>query len=358
MAWFFITFLVGLIGALIALKLKVPAGAMIGSLFAVAIFSVFTGKAYLPQNYKVIAQISTGAFIGARIKYNDIIELKKVLKPGIAMVILMGIINFVMGYFLYSFSNMDMTTALFCTAPGGLMDMTLIAYDFGADTSKVAVLQMIRMVSVICIIPILIKEVIKYYKRKDPFNYNKGIQEDEGENKKSTIKKASFTENFIKVVITMFIGTIAGLIGYFLKIPAGAMSVSMAGVAAYNIFSNKAFMPIKLRQFIQVLGGALIGAKMTMGDIVGLKSIAVPIIIVIVGFCLMNLVLGIMVYKISSFNVPTSMFSAAPGGISDIAIIAGELGADTPKVAVMQFIRLVCVVAIYPILIKIIVQFF
>lgn len=75
--WFFITFFVGLIGAGIALKCKVPAGAMIGSLFAVAIFSIVTGKAYLPQSYKVIAQISTGAFIGARIKYNDIVELKK-----------------------------------------------------------------------------------------------------------------------------------------------------------------------------------------------------------------------------------------------------------------------------------------
>ena len=76
--WFFITFFIGLIGAGIALKYKVPAGAMIGSLFAVAVFSIVTGKAYLPQSYKVIAQISTGAFIGARIKYNDIIELKKV----------------------------------------------------------------------------------------------------------------------------------------------------------------------------------------------------------------------------------------------------------------------------------------
>ena len=166
--WFFITFFVGLIGAGIALKYKVPAGAMIGSLFAVAIFSVVTGKAYLPQSYKIIAQISTGAFIGARIKYNDIIELKKVFKPAAIMVILMALINFVMGYFLYSSSDIDMKTALFCTAPGGIMDMTLIAYDFGADTSKVAVMQMMRLISVMCLIPWLIKGVIKYYKSKSP----------------------------------------------------------------------------------------------------------------------------------------------------------------------------------------------
>ena len=356
--WFFITFFVGLIGAGIALKYKVPAGAMIGSLFAVAIFSVVTGKAYLPQSYKIIAQISTGAFIGARIKYNDIIELKKVFKPAAIMVILMALINFVMGYFLYSSSDIDMKTALFCTAPGGIMDMTLIAYDFGADTSKVAVMQMMRLISVMCLIPWLIKGVIKYYKSKSPAEETenlKSLKETISEKKK---EKIPFMEDLKKIIITMTIGVISGFAGYYVGIPAGAMSVSMAGGAAYNIKSNKAFMPIKLRQFIQVLGGALIGAKMTMGDILGMKTIAIPVIIVISGFCLMNLILGIMVYKISDFNIPTSMFSAAPGGISDIAIIAGELGADTPKVAVMQFIRLVCVIAFYPILIKIIVQYF
>lgn len=356
--WFFITFFVGLIGAGIALKCKVPAGAMIGSLFAVAIFSIVTGKAYLPQSYKVIAQISTGAFIGTRIKYNDIVELKKVFKPAVIMVILMALINFVMGYFLYKSSDMDMKTALFCTAPGGIMDMTLIAYDFGADTSKVAVMQMMRLVSVMCLIPVLIKGVIRYYKAKSPADNIDTAKTAEEKVIKNEKEKTPFMVNFKKIAITMIIGTISGFIGYFAGIPAGAMSVSMAGVAAYNIKSNKAFMPIKLRQFIQVLGGALIGAKMTMGDLLGLKTIAVPVLIVISGFCLMNLILGIMVYKISDFNIPTSMFSAAPGGISDIAIIAGELGADTPKVAVMQFIRLVSVIAFYPILIKIIIQYF
>ena len=69
----------------------------------------------------------------------------------------------------------------------------------------------------------------------------------------------------------MVIGIISGFIGYFAGIPAGAMSVSMAGVAAYNIKSNKAFMPIKLRQFIQVLGGALIdyGFQVTANYIQG-----------------------------------------------------------------------------------------
>ena len=135
------------------------------------------------------------------------------------------------------------------------------------------------------------------------------------------------------------------------------MSISMTGVAVYNIFSNNAFMPVTLRQLIQVLAGALIGAQMTLKDFISLKDIVVPVIVIIIGFCLMNFILGLVIYKITDFSVQTAMFSASPGGMSDMAIIASELGADTPKVAVMQFLRLVSVVAVYPILIKIISQF-
>ena len=128
--FFIITLLVGLIGAMIALNFKVPAGAMIGSLFAVAIFNILTSNADLPQSYKIIAQISTGTFIGAKIAANDVKGLKNIFLPSLIMVILMGIVNFLMGYFIYKFTPLDMVTALFATAPGGLTDMTIIFMTF------------------------------------------------------------------------------------------------------------------------------------------------------------------------------------------------------------------------------------
>lgn len=166
MLWLLVTILVGLIGAGIALKYKVPAGAMIGSLFAVAVFSVLTGKANLPQSYKIITQISTGAFIGSKIKAEDIKGLRYVLFPAITMVVLMALINFIMGFFICKFTDIDIVTALFATAPGGIADMTIISYDFGADSSKVAVLQLIRVISVIGIMPTLIKIMIKKVQKK------------------------------------------------------------------------------------------------------------------------------------------------------------------------------------------------
>lgn len=352
--WFLITILVGLIGASIALKLKIPAGAMIGSLFAVALFSIITGNAYLPQSYKIITQISTGTFLGAKIKAEDIKGLKDIFVPAVSMVVLMALFNFVMGFFIYSVTDIDIVTALFATAPGGITDMSIIAYDFGADSSKVAVLQLIRLVSVVSLIPVLIKFTVKKFNNK---NNIKNTEAPSVKIEKTVSEKVPFSTNLKKVILTLAIGTVTGIIGYFLGVPAGAMSISMTGVAVYNIFSNNAFMPVTLRQLIQVLAGALIGAQMTLKNFISLKDIIVPVIVIIIGFCLMNFILGLVIYKITDFSVQTAMFSASPGGMSDMAIIASELGADTPKVAVMQFLRLVSVVAVYPILIKIISQF-
>ena len=350
---FFITILVGFIGSYIALKKKIPAGAMTGSLFAVAIFNIITGEAYIPQNIKIITQITTGTFIGAKITSADIKGLKTIFFPAVFLVVSMAVFNFIMGFFVYYATDIDIVTALFATAPGGITDMSILSYDFGADSSKVAILQLIRVISVLGFFPFFIKFLIKKFNKEDKKNFFSYVIINE--NKK---EKLPFSIVLKKSFITVLIGIITGFLGFVLKIPAGAMSIAMTGTALYNIFSNNAYMPLKLRQFIQTFAGALIGAKMTINDIINLKDIAVPVIIVIVGFCLMNFILGILIYKITNFSIQTSLFSAAPGGISDMSIIAGEFGADTPKVAVMQFCRLVAVIAFYPILIKIISKFF
>ncbi len=42
------------------------------------------------------------------------------------------------------------------------------------------------------------------------------------------------------------------------------------------------------------------------------------------------------------------MMSAVPGGATDVPIIAGDLGADVPKVTVLQLVRLVIGMGIMP----------
>ena len=339
-----LTLIIAILGGYLASKKKVPAAYMLGALFLVAIFNIFFNRAFLPSYFKFVTQIATGTFIGSRFRSEDVKMLKKVIVPGMVMVVLMIAFSFLLSYLMSTFLGIDNLTSFFATAPGGIMDISLIAYDFKANTSQVALLQLIRLISVISFVPFFTK---KCYER----NIKKSVNsEQEIENKKEKKFEIKSEKSFL---FTIIVGIVGGIIGYFSHLPAGTMSCSMALVAYFNVKTHKAYMPIPLRKIIQSFGGALIGAKVTLGDVIALKDLILPIILIIIGFCLMNVLVGFFLYRTTKFSLSTALLSASPGGMSDISLMAEDLGANAPQVASMQFLRAIFIVGVYPIIIKI-----
>ena len=64
--WFLLTALVAIAGGYTAMRLRVPAGALLGAMIAVTVFNLIFEKATMPADMKLISQIATGAYIGAR----------------------------------------------------------------------------------------------------------------------------------------------------------------------------------------------------------------------------------------------------------------------------------------------------
>ncbi len=336
-----LTLLVAIVGGTIALKLKVPAGAMIGAMISVAIFNIVLGKAYFPVNAKIVTQIAAGAFVGAGITYKDIISLKSIIKPAVIITLGMISINLIMGYLMHKLTGIDLVTSLFACAPGGIVDMSIISSDLGADTSKVAILQLVRLMGVMLILPSLLKLICN--------KLGVCIVKDKTKVEKEENMNNSNIQNLF---MTLAVGGIFGTIGYFLKIPAGAMTFSMISVGIFNILSSRGYMPLTLRRITQMCAGALIGERMTFNDLTGMGDIIFPALMILVGIIVTNLALGFLISRNSNLEITTALFSSAPGGMSDMTLIADELGADTPKVAVLQLVRVISVIALFPIIIK------
>lgn len=352
-----ITLIVGIVGGIIALRFKVPAGAMVGSMMAVTVFSVITGHAFVPQNIKILTQIAAGAFVGTGIKRKDVVDMRLIIKPAIFMVSSMIILDLFMGYIMFRVTGLDLVTALFSTAPAGIVDMTLISDDLGADTSKVAVLHLIRLVSVLIIFPSLMKFISDHFNNKnknalDEIATSASETKMDGSLKKSLKNKTTLKEKSINFLLTMGLAVVAGLTGYALNIPAGTMTFSMIAVGALNVISDKGFMPLNIRRLTQMFAGALIGSRVTYTDIIELKGILIPALILLAGIITINLFIGFLIHKISSFELITSLLACAPGGLSDMTLIAKDLGGDVPKVAILHLVRVVSVIGIFPILIK------
>lgn len=161
-----LTLMIGMLGGYLANKKKVPAAFMIGALFAVAIFNIFTDRAFLPTSFKFITQVTTGTFIGSKFRSEDVKMIRKVIVPAMVMVVLMVAFSFIISFIMSHFLGIDYITSFFATAPGGIMDISLIAYDFKANTSQVALLQLIRLISVISFVPFFTKKCYERSKNK------------------------------------------------------------------------------------------------------------------------------------------------------------------------------------------------
>ena len=108
-----LTLIIAILGGYLASKKKVPAAYMLGALFLVAIFNIFFNRAFLPNYFKFVTQIATGTFIGSKFRSEDVKMLKKVIIPGMTMVVLMITFSFILSYLMSTFLGIDNLTSFF-----------------------------------------------------------------------------------------------------------------------------------------------------------------------------------------------------------------------------------------------------
>lgn len=158
----FVTLLVALVGGTVGIKLKIPAGALIGSMLLVALYNIVSDNGSIPTNLKIIAQMIMGGIIGMSFTKQSFINIKNFILPALVMVIGLVLISVVLGLIIHKVTDIDVVTALFATAPGGMSDMTIISGEYGADQSIVVTMHLIRMLTVILIVPRVIHFVDRF----------------------------------------------------------------------------------------------------------------------------------------------------------------------------------------------------
>lgn len=340
------TLLIATLGGILGVRFRIPAGAIVGSMIFVSLYSIFSGNATMPQNTSFVTQIGTGAFIGSKIGRSDFFKIKTFSKPIIVMLATMMSSAIVMALTMHLWTGVDLVTSMFSCAPGGILDMSLIAEELGGNTSITALFQTMRLAIVVSTFPSLILFIVNYQKKKSAsFEYENPV--DSIPDKKSS----KMHKPYYYILITMALAVAAGFVGRISHIPAGAMIFSMIAVAVLNSTSTFSYMPLNLRRSIQFLGGATIGSKITMSSLTYLVSSWQLLLILFIGLILMNGTSAILLHKICGWDLTTAMFASAPGGVTDMAMIASDMGADTVSVAFMQLIRLASVIGIYPVVI-------
>ena len=153
------------------------------------------------------------------------------------------------------------------------------------------------------------------------------------------------------VLLTLAVGVAVGYLFFKLKFPGGLIVGAIIGVAALNITAQAASFPGLARTVAQITAGSFIGCSVSREDMKNLPRILKPLGILIAGYLVLNLGAGFLIYRISQMDLLTSLMCCVPGGMSDMPIIAADLGAKVPYVAVLQFVRMAVGVGCFPLII-------
>ena len=153
-----------------------------------------------------------------------------------------------------------------------------------------------------------------------------------------------------------------------LHVPAGALIGSVLGAMAVNKMSDSLShrrsglaarvhlrrLPGFVRVIGQVLLGVLAGARLNEETLMTLLRSLLPVIVAVVFILALSMLLARYLFTRHGVDPLTAVMSAAPGGISELAITAQRQGAVMHVVLAIHLFRvLIVVLLVLPILLHI-----
>lgn len=340
------TFVVGLLGGCLAKRLKMPAAFMTGSMIAVALFSILTNQSAMPGSLKVFAQIVSGAYIGQQVSKADLLNFPKLSKLIVLLLSFFTVNMFAMGLLFHYLFSIDLVTALLSCMPGGIMDVSLISIDMGAQSEIVATMQLARLVGILLILPAWIQFLLKRLGKEDVSSVNKTKE------KMQKIHPFGTNRNWTNDSLILIIAGIGGLLGVYLEIPVGALIFSLIFSSLLKIVKNTAQLNSSIRYLAQILAGSIIGSTFTHHSVQQMSQLIVPALLLLGSYLIINVLFGFIVYKKGDLDLKSALFASSPAGATDISLIAGELGGDMPKIAAIQISRTIYTIVVLPNLVR------
>lgn len=334
---FFLTVAAASAFGFLFLKKKVPGGVMVGALMGTVLLNISTGQACMPAAARTIAQITAGAFIGASIRRSDVQRMPKLAKPAVILLSSMLVLNLILGVVIHAISGLDWMTSFFCAVPGGMSDTPIIAAEMGADGGAVAFMQFFRLLGGVGVFPTVIMMTTRHEEPAPSSVPQKVTAPDAAE------------PSVPAAVIT---AAVCGIIGKLSGIPVGTLIFSMCGTAALGLMTGRAAIPMYLKRIAQVLSGAYIGSSIGLQGLLDLRHLVLSACLLVAAYLLNCFFVSGMLHRFCGMTRREALLVSTPAGATDMALISGDMGISSLDLNVLQIIRMITVVTIFPQIIR------
>jgi len=145
-----------LFGAWLGNKIKLPSGYLVGGMVFGLLAKGFVGGNVVSGNLlSIISQILVAYVVVSNSDVQSIKQHPEVIPVAMGYIIVLLVICLGLAFILNKVFHIDLKTAIYATAPGGLSGMALSATDAGAETPISIIFHLFRMVVVLIVAPLL-----------------------------------------------------------------------------------------------------------------------------------------------------------------------------------------------------------
>jgi len=298
----------------------------------------------MPKYWLYLGQFILGIHLGQKLNLTFLQVFKENWLAIILMLLLSIIFSLLSGLVLWKYSNTEMMTSFFGTAPGGLSAMPGIAEEAGANTAVVSIIQTMRVFLVILMIPLFAS-----------------FSASASGNSANHVPLPVLTDPEFKIGMLLWTFALIGFAyaGYrlikYLRIPAPWLIGSMVGVAiaqslgSFFIGSDIiSWWPHEVIILSQIIIAASIGSRFQKSMFIGLKRTIMVSFLSTVGLIFSMVICAILVAKITKISLITSILAFAPGGIAEMTTTSVVLHGDSTFVVAVQVLRILIICVILP----------
>ncbi|WP_066255555.1 AbrB family transcriptional regulator [Neobacillus drentensis] len=326
----------------------IPMAWMLGSLFLASVLSSLRLKRLKFQREKnglhplwpQIGQLIIGIQLGQTFNLSIMDTMEDYFLIIIIMLISSITMAILSGIMLWRFSSVNMMTSLFGTTPGGISAMPTIADEVGANAFIVSIVQTIRVLLVISLIPFI-----------------SGVVNSPSVMIATKSTQGPLSSNALLHTGILIIGGCLGAkAGKRIKMPAPWLVGSMIGAGIFHLICplfigdivGLAYWPQEIIIIAQVLIGTNIGSRVNFAMFKGLGQTIIVGLLSSLCLIVSMLAFSFLISEMTNITFVTCLLAFAPGGVAEMATTAIALHADTTFVVAVQSLRLISILTILP----------
>lgn len=325
---YLLALLIGAAGSLLFVYLRMPLPWFLGALTFCLIASVLKAPILRPLPLAIPMRAVLGVAIGSAFtpallgRFGGMLGSLAILVPFMALIIAFSLV------FYERVAGFDRPTAFFSAVPGGLTDMTAMAEDAGANQRAVILVQATRILIVVFTLPLWLQ-------------WHDGLAA--GVATASRVRLLDMSALDLVILIAMGWG------GWW-----GARRLGLAGapIVGPMIVSGilhaagltTAKVPMEVLTFAQISVGVLLGCQfrgLTMREFTGTMIWGIANTVVLLAI---TAVVVIFVSRVTGFDPVSVLLGFAPGGQTELNLLAFILGLDVAYVALHHLVRLAIVI--------------